>query len=237
MRKIIFIISTLYTYQMASAQVKIGIRVAPQLTWSKPDNKVTSASGSRVNAAYGIMLDYYFTDNYALGTEFSLQTFGTNMSIDQSRFNSISSQGCPYPSNDNLVFNYKLGTIQVPIILKMRTKEIGYVRYYAEFGVSNNFLTRAKADVSMGNTFEKTKVNINEPDTEDEFRLAPNDYDTRVSSYRAGLIVGAGIQYNIFGNSMLVVGLRFDNGFTNMVKDDRLKTAINYLALNVGVLF
>lgn len=237
MRKIICITILLNIYQLANAQIKLGIRVAPQLTWSKPDNKVTTTNGTRVNAAFGLMIDYYFTDNYAIGTEFSLQKLGTNMQIDQTRFTNISSQGINYPPTGDLKYDYRLNYIQVPVILKMRTKEIGYLRYYAEFGFATNFLTNAKADVSMGTTFEKENMNINEPDEEDEFSLAPTDYDTRANAIRTGLIVGGGIQYNMFGNSLLVVGLRYDNGFSNFMKDDRLKTTINYLALNIGVLF
>lgn len=237
MRKIICITILLNVYQLANAQIKLGLRTAPQLTWSKPDNKVTSTNGTRVNFTYGLMIDYYFTDNYAIGTEFSLQTLGTNMQIDQSRFTNISSNGVNYPSSADLNYDYRLKYIQVPVILKMRTKEIGYLRYYAEFGFGVNFLTRAKADVSMGTSFEKENVNINDPDEEDQFALAPNDYDTRANSIRTGLIMGAGIQYNMFGNSLLVAGLRYDNGFSNFVKDDKLKTTINYIALNIGVLF
>jgi opacity protein-like surface antigen len=237
MRKIIFITILLNVYQLANAQIKLGLRLAPQLTWSKPDNKVTSTNGTRVNAAYGLMIDYYFTDNYAIGTEFSLQSMGTNMQIDQSRFTNISADSLTHPSTGDLKYDYRLRYIQVPVILKMRTKEIGYMRYYAEFGFAFSFLTRAKADVSMGTTFERENININEPDEEDEFRLAPTDYDTRANSIRTGLIMGAGLQYNMFGNSLLVVGLRYDNGFSNFMKDDRLKTTINYLALNIGVLF
>jgi opacity protein-like surface antigen len=237
MRKIICITILLSIYQMANAQIKLGLRIAPQLTWSKNDNKVTTTNGTRVNAGYGLMIDYYFSDNYAIGTEFSLQSFGTNMNIKESKFTNITSQGVNYPATDDLKYNYKLNYLQVPVILKMRTKEIGYLRYFAEFGFAANFLTRAKADISMGSTFEKEKVNINNPDDEDDFRLAPNDYDTRASAFRAGLILGAGIQYNIFGNSLLVAGLRYDNGFSNFVKDDKLKTNLSYVALNIGVLF
>jgi hypothetical protein len=237
MRKTICITLLLSLVQFANAQIKLGLRVAPQLTWSKPDNKITSTNGTRVNAAYGLIIDYNFTENYAIGTEFSLQTLGTNMSIAQDRFTNISSQGVNYPSTDDLHYDYTMKYIQVPVILKMRTKEIGYLRYYAEFGFAANFLTRAKADVSMGTSFQKDKVNINDPDEEDEFRLTPHDYDTRANAFRAGLIMGAGIQYNMFGNSLLIVGLRFDNGFSNFMKDDKLKTSIHYVALNIGVLF
>lgn len=218
------------------AQVKIGVRIAPQLTWSKPDNKSTETNGTRVNLAYGLMLDYFFTDNYALGTEFSIGTFGTNLNLDKDKFTTIVHNGNSYTSTESLKYDYQLRYIQVPLLLKMRTKEIGYLRYYAEFGVGAGFLIRSKADISM-DQFNLENVNVNEPDDEDKFQINPTHYSDKVSSFRGSLIIGAGIQYNMFGNSMLVAGLRYDNGFTSFTQDDRWKTSLNYVALNVGVLF
>ena len=52
----------------------------------------------------------------------------------------------------------------------MRTNEIGYLRYYAEFGLNNCFLGRARADVSSSSV-NLTDVNINDPDDADKFDL------------------------------------------------------------------
>ncbi len=217
-------------------QLKIGIRVAPQITWSKPDNKNTSTNGTRVNFAYGITIDDYFTDNYGIGTEFSIQTFGTNLSLDQSKFVSINHGKTVIPATESLKYDYRLKYIQIPLLIKMRTKEIGNFRYYAEFGIGSGFLTRAKADVSMG-SFAIDDVNINEPDDADKFTIEPTHYEDGAVSYRGSMLIGAGMQYNIFGDSYLIAGLRFDNAFTSFTEDDRWKTNLNCIALNVGILF
>lgn len=237
MKKIFLITIGICFITVAHAQLKIGLRVAPQLTWSKTDNKNTSTNGTRVNIAYGLMLDYFFSDNYALGTEFCINTYGTNLNLDKDKFTAIIHNGTTYAGgSEALKYDYQLRYIQVPLLLKMRTKEIGYLRYYAEFGFGAGFLIRSKADISMAQ-FKLDQVNVNKPDDEDQYEIAPTSYSDKVSRFRGSLIVGAGIQYNMFGNSMLVAGLRYDNGFSSFTQDDRWNTSLNYVALNVGVLF
>lgn len=246
MKKIILATLAISLVVSAKAQVKIGIRVAPQMTWSTSDNKSTSTNGTRINAGYGLIVDYFFTENYALGAEIGLQSFGTNLNLDKSRYSYISYQqrdantgavaSATITNLDDLSYDYQLRYLAIPVILKMRTNEIGYLRYYAEFGFSSGFLVRSKADVSM-DKFALTNVNINDPDKEDQFDIHPDMYSDRVSGYRGALIVGVGIQYNIFGNSMLIAGLRYDNGFTSFTSDERWKTSLSNVALNIGVLF
>lgn len=240
MKKLILATIAISLVVTVHAQIKIGVRVAPQMTWSTSDNKNTTTNGTRINAAYGLMLDYFFTDNYALGTEFSIQSFGTNLNVSKNRFTSVS-----YTDNgvaqtvsnvDDLKYDYQLRYITIPLMLKMRTNEIGHLRYYAEFGYASGFLIRSKADVSL-DKLQLSNVNINEPDDEDKFEINTQKYSDKVSSYRGSLVFGAGIQYNMFGNSMLVAGLRYDNGFTSFTKDDRWSTTLSNVALNIGVLF
>jgi opacity protein-like surface antigen len=243
MKKIILVTLAISFLVSAKAQLKIGVRVAPQMTWSTSDNKSTSTNGTRINAGYGLMIDYFFTDNYALGGELGLQSFGTNLNLDKSRYSSITyidrennNAVTTIPNIEDLSYDYQLRYLTIPIILKMRTNETGFIRYYAEFGFSSGFLVRSKADVSM-NRFELTNVNINEPDAEDKFEINTQKYSDKVSSYRGALIMGAGIQYNIFGNSMLIAGLRYDNGFSSFTSDERWSTSLSNVALNIGVLF
>lgn len=222
----------------SKAQIKIGLRAAPQLTWSIHDNKSTTTNGTRVNAGYGLMIDYYFTENYAISTEFTIQSMGTNLHLSNTKFDSviITSSKQSVKTTEDLTYDYKMRYLQVPLLLKMRTKDIGFIRYYAEFGVSLNILTRARANVSSGN-FELDDVNINKPDDADEFSIKPNDYDDGIRLLRTGLVIGAGVQYELFGNSLLVAGVRFDNGLNSFTRDDKWDARLSYIALNVGVLF
>lgn len=236
MKKLIIAFLFLLSVTTVSAQIKIGLRAAPQLTWSTPDNKSTSTNGTRVNFGYGLTIDRYFSENYAIGTEFTLLYFGTNLNLDQSKFTSVTHNGVQIQATEDLSYNYKMSYIQVPLLIKMRTKEIGYMRYYAEFGAAAAFLTRAKADVEM-NTLSLDDVNVNEPDDEDKFSIEPTSYKDGVKSLRGSVIIGAGLMYNVHSESYLTVGLRYDRSFTSFTEDDRWKTGLDCLALNVGFLF
>jgi len=54
------------------------------------------------------------------------------------------------------------------------------------------------------------------------------------------LIIGGGTEIAIMGNTALLLGFTFNNGFLNMFSnsDTNEKNAINnYVALNIGILF
>jgi hypothetical protein len=236
MKRILQTILLLTIVQAAQAQLKIGMRFAPQITWSATDNKNSFSNGSRINAAYGLILEYYFTENYALGTELSIQYFGTNQNIKKEKYTSVDYRGVSYPNVSNLNFDYRLRYFQIPLILKMRTNEIGHLRYYGEFGFNAGILTLARADMSTTG-LNIDEVNVNEPDADDAYTINPVAYSDDVNVFKAGLVIGAGIQHNFIGNSLLQVGLRYEDGLVGYMNDDRLMSYLNYLALNIGVLF
>lgn len=221
----------------ANAQIRLGLRFAPQLTWASVDNKNVTSSASQVNAAYGLMLNYQFTDNYAFGTELCFNSFTTNLVLPKSRFAYIQDNlGHQYTNKDDLKYEYKLNYLQVPVLLKMQMNEMGAFRGYAEFGFNFGFLIRAKADVTM-DTLSLSNVNINSPDDDDRFSIFNTKYSDHVNTIRTSLVIGAGVLYKISGTTQLVIGVRYDNGFSSFTSDDRWSTSLNYLALNCGILF
>ena len=63
-----------------------------------------------------------------------------------------------------------------------------------------------------------------------------------INLFRAALIVGAGAEYNFSGNTSLLFGITYNNGFTNIANfdvdvDKKAKLLNNYLELTVGVFF
>src|ERR1019366_4296529 len=119
--------------------------------------------------------------------------------------------------------------------------EIGYIRYYAEFGLGMSYNFKAKADITSSQVM-RADVDVNNPDPSDKLTLQEgsnggNILSQKVNFFRASLMMGAGIQYNIFGNSMLVVGLRYDNGLTNFTDDPTWKANMSFVALHSGIMF
>lgn len=219
------------------AQVKIGLRAAPHLTWATSGNKNTFSNGTRMNASYGMMLDYYFAENYAIGTELSIYSFGVNVNLKRDRYNGVSVAGQNIPPNANLNYDYRLQYFQIPLLIKMRTNEIGYFRYYGEFGFAAAFRTNARADIQTTG-LKLQNVNVNNPDEEDRISFTGKpEYNDDVALFRTGIIIGAGVQYNVIGNSLLQVGIRYEDGLNSFTKSAQWKTSVNYVALNLGFIF
>jgi opacity protein-like surface antigen len=102
------------------------------------------------------------------------------------------------------------------------------------------FLFKSKADFSSSKQ-DVNNVDVNSPDPADKFTLhytgQPDPLNTEVNFFRSSLIIGAGVQYNVFGNTMLIAGLRYDNALTDFTAEDRWKAKLNFVALHLGVLF
>jgi len=231
MRKIFIVFLSGLFITPLLAQIKMGIKASPQFTWTATDSKSVTTSDSRPNISYGLMIDYFFSENYSFGTELSIGTFGGTLNPD-----SVYITNKNIPAKD-LQYNYKLQYINIPFILKMRTKEIGYVRYYAEFGLGMSYNYKAKADITSS-AIHLTDVTINSPDAIDELNLNRNgSISTKVNFFRMSVIMGAGIQYNVFGNTMLIAGLRYDNALNDFTDESSWKSRMNFVALHLGVLF
>lgn len=226
--------------------LKIGLKVAPQLTWGVTDNKNTSTSGTRINVGYGLMIDYYFTNNYALSTEICINSYGVNHVIKKDRYDHVSLAGVDYPNTGDVTMDYRLQYIQVPMLIRLRTAETNLKAYYAEFGFGLGVLTRARADVSFQNQ-TLTSVKVVDPDQSDDYKIHYNSgtasspfyeaYNDNALGVRSSLIIGGGLHFTMSGNSILVAGIRYDNAFSSFTEDDKWFTKLYYVSLNMGIIF
>ncbi len=139
--------------------------------------------------------------------------------------------------------SYVFKSIDIPLKFKFRTPEIGYLTYYGEFGSTINIITGALA--------RKNLVTLNDGDTQSLLSGNESSLDAQdeVFFLRGGVNFGAGVEWNVAGNTSLLLGLNANLGFTNILKknsasvtyDDgnpfKRATNLNYVALQVGVQF
>ena len=182
---------------------RFGLKATPTLAWLKPDTKGVEADGAKLTFSWGFLAEYYFADNYAIAS-----------GID------VVSRNGKYRINDTAQYDYKLKFIELPITVKMRTNEIGYMRYFGQFGFTPGLNIRSKGDK-----------------TTPKLTLTDEDIKSEINIFNLGLCVGLGIEYSLGGNTSLVVSANFNNGFTDITKTSDNKIISNYVALNVGVLF
>ncbi|MEP7169437.1 MAG: porin family protein, partial [Bacteroidota bacterium] len=121
-------------------------------------------------------------------------------------------------------YNYTIRYIEVPLTLKMKTNPIGYIRYYGQFGLAPGFLIGAK-----GTEEHSDNKTLNDADAKE-----------RINNFNISLVIGLGIEYNLSGNTNLLLGVIYKNGFSDVLNETKYlegKANANTIGLTVGILF
>jgi len=228
--------------------VRFGLKAAPNFGWLKPNSQELSKDGlgAKLGFAYGIMMDFslYNSENYYFSTGFELSSNGGKLLYPSV----LKVDSVQYPSKTERT--HKLSYVNIPFAIKMRTNPIGYITYFGSFGGSAGFNINADAD----DEFKYSTTNI----------LVTNEDDIDISDdirlLRAELIIAAGAEYNVSGNTYIVFGLSWHNGFTNILDGTSVtpdpigfgsidpitgepaigseyKAISNYLSIDLGVFF
>jgi|CXWJ01.1.fsa_nt_gi hypothetical protein len=123
--------STNLKAQDEGSKFQFGLKVAPTFAWITSDDVETA--GGKIGFAYGLIGDYHFTKNYALGTGIDVTYRGGNVE-------SLNDKG------EKTDIGVSLQYIELPVTMKLMTNEIGYITYYGQFGFAPGVNIKAKSD-------------------------------------------------------------------------------------------
>ncbi len=220
---LMLIIGTSGSYaQKNEAPFQFGFRFAPNIGWLKPGVEDYSGDGITMGFNWGFVGEYKFADNYSICS-------GFNIPINAGKLKFPYADG---KDTGTMYRRYSYKAIEIPVLLKMQTKAIGYFTYFMQMGLGTSINISAQAKDEFNVYTPAAKIVKKEPSIKSSTRF-----------FRESMIVGLGAQYNVSGNTQIFGSLSFDNGFTNVLKgtnpvNGKSENAIsNYVELSVGVLF
>jgi len=255
MKKIATLILLIFIGNLAFSQTeeklknfRFGLKGTPSLNWYKPDDqKKFESGGLRAKFGYGLITEFRLTSVASLTTGLQVDydggvltfkdTVGYFISQDEI-INKNDTAGKKYDSFLLQERNYNTQYVSLPLMIKMKTKEIGYLTYFGTFGFTSSF--RTKARVNDDGKYFGTTTNTTIKDL---------DVTKELSLIKLALNIGFGAEYNISGSTSLLFGLTYGNGFTNVLKKDsehlldetasalKQKAYANNITLTVGILF
>ncbi len=246
MKKIALVFaSTLLFIGSISAQegFQLGLNLSPNISWMTEKSENLESKGQNLGFNFGVVADFNITENYAFGT--GLNIIRTGGELQYADVQTISfPNGVSNATGGRTKADLDLQYIEVPLTLKLSTNEIGYLTYFGQFGLGLGFNIGARADTDFEYAGGSGSVSRKDVDFRDE-----------INFFRTSLIVGAGAEYNLSGNTSILLGITFNNGFSNVLSEDtyeqdangngiptssrskEFKAVNNYLVLNLGVLF
>ena len=230
-----FSINSIYA-QDENTKFHFGLKASPSLSWMKPDVKGISNNGSTINFSYGLITEFNITQSYLFSTGIEIMNTGGNLLFDANNVIYLSEP------NDTIHLDsrkYNLRYLNIPIGLKFKTKEVGYFTYFAQCGIDIGLRLKASAE-------DKGKL-LNTPSKYEDIDIID---DTQF--FRTALNIGVGFEYGLVGNTVLLVGINYNNGFSNALQKEskqlrdintnpnnpiEQKAYTNYVSLTLGVLF
>lgn len=188
-----------------SRSLSFGLFGAVNVGWIRSDTKGYQSDGVQPGLSYGLITDFSLekNDNYFFSTGVIINNIGGVMN-NPSVVSLTDSVGTIVLEPARRQVEYSIRQIEVPISLKMKTNEIGYIKYFGQFGISPafNIRTTQKGEDFYDSGSQQLDENA--------------DLDVRV--FRVGVLAAAGIEYNLTGHTNLVLSLSYNGAFTNALK-------------------
>ncbi len=243
---------------------KIGFNLSPAVDFFQPNTEGVDLDKARAKFGYGMMAEYAFTNNYAIG--FGLEHKMAGASLD---FGADADARYIDQSDKNeyrlLTRLWRYDYVNLPITLKLMTNEIGYFTYFGQFGVDLSVLVSSKARDERQLVTDTSTVDGVVSEVFGDAGKTP-DFLGRYNQtmfVNVKLRIGAGFEWNFSGNTSLVVSASYHNGFIDLMKDPdmdkvnndeglfkydgtdanrtkvpfELNSNLHHVALNVGILF
>lgn len=131
----------------------------------------------------------------------------------------------------------KANYVNIPVALKMKTKEIGYFTYFGQFGMNIGIKTGGKTnDVVQKITFDvDSLVNTesfygsNTTINTEKITLEKLDLTSALQPVRLGLKIGGGAEYNFSGSTSMYFEVNYNHYFTNGLRKESRETYLNTL--------
>lgn len=196
-------LGSLQAQQEEATNFRFGIHGTPAISYINTTN-TNAETSTKLKFGFGLLAQYYFADNYAFSTGITVMNRGGKMELRDT------------------VGDYSSGFLQIPLMLKMQSRQFGYLTYFAEFGGS--------IDVGISE-----KVTFDPPVA---FPL-----DSYVRPINLMFTIGLGTEYSLGGKTALVAGLYYNRSLIDNLNNNSqfVEKSENYrfdfVSLKVGVLF
>jgi hypothetical protein len=227
---------------------RLGVKIAPGISYLNIDKSGQESDGVDYTFGYGLQYESGLSENFSISTGILMNSFRGNVKYTDSLYfvfeKTISGQKILDTVNQLLGRKYTFKSVDIPIALKLKTPEINYLTYFAEFGTtlsiiydsytSNNLVIEDEGSVKTELSDDLSKIDAKED----------------VNLFKGALNIGVGVEYSLVGNTSLLVGLNWNSAFTNILSktSDEIyyissKEKFNqivksdYISLTVGVQF
>ena len=199
MKKIFLTLAALAVAPAAFAQVEIGLKVSPSISYlrtSSPSATAFESQSSKFSFGGGIFMDYFFGQNYAFNTGLFLTGKGGTISyLDRSSPNATATR-----VEQKIAMQY----LELPLTIKLFTNEVAPdTRVY--FQVGGSLAVPVQARINGNKNYVDTFNANNETSA-----------SSHVFAVDANLIGAVGAEYQLGQSTKFLAGLSYHHGLVDL---------------------
>lgn len=224
----LFILAGFVSKAQDDEGLHFGLKITPSIAWLRTDSKGVESDGSKFGFCYGLITEFKFSDHYSFATGLDVTYRGGKLRQTTETNDNIIKTVSIAESSSTLQY------IELPVTLKLKTNEIGYLTYYLQAGLAPGINIRSRGDIKI-NTQTTTLATNSTVTSNVEF--TDEDIQDDINNINLSMIIGGGVEYTLSGSTVLLVGLQFNNGLLDVSDSEDLKMNSNMLGLSVGILF
>jgi len=209
MRKAVVSVSCLLIFVNAQTDIekdwRFGFIGDINLSWMKPDVDIIKSGGVTFGYGYGLVVERILATNgrYSLTTGLYVHQFGGKLEYKTI----VRPDTLSFYETSPTSAKYSLRYVHIPVVLKMRTNEIGNARYFIGFGFAAGFRWKSLADIQHNYMVgSETKT----------LSIEDSNYAEKTTFFRINMEIHLGMEYNMTGSTWLIVSAFFNNGLTNI---------------------
>lgn len=203
---------------------RFGIYGDLGIGWIKPKTTDYSKAGASMTFGYGFDFDYYFSKNYVFNSGIYVNYMGGELSyLEKKDINGSTING-------TLVRDYSLQYIEIPVSIKLKTSQMGYLTYFVQVGLNAGLRLNASCDDS----YEFSTGNLVTKDI---------DLESNTSLFKLSFAPAIGAEYEVNQSLSIYSSLTFNNGMTdfltgkNGITGTAEKAILNKFGISVGLYF
>lgn len=136
---LVFLLLTGYAAAQSTGDTRFTFVLSPQISWMKSDMDRVNNGGSKMGYNFGLLVDYFFGDNYAITSGLTINTTGGKLEYLSSGNNTVEARQ-----------RYNLRYIEIPMGLKLRSEDLKRMNIYGRFGLSPQLNIMAKDNDDNG---------------------------------------------------------------------------------------
>jgi hypothetical protein len=189
MKKIYLALLLSFFTTAAFAQVEIGIKISPSIAGNRiiaEQRHNFESTGARARFGVGLVLDYFFTENYALSTGLNYTSKGSGVS---------------YTTTDNVRRSdaFSLQYLELPVMMKLYTNEVATdTKVYFHLGpsLSTNIAAKVNGNKIMPGTGQAATKRFN--------------------TFEVSAILGTGAEMQLGQSTRIFGGLAYHRGLSDI---------------------